>query len=53
MAIDLIVIIELSNKELAPIIVKTDNSSFNIGVMFDESNYDLWSHLMKMHITEK
>jgi hypothetical protein len=25
---------------------------FNAGITLDESNYDVWSQLMEMHITE-
>jgi len=34
----------------APIMVQTENSSFNIGMVLDEKNYDLWAPLIQIHI---
>lgn len=33
-----------------PVVVQSDNSNFNIGVLLDETNYDLWEPLIEMHI---
>ena len=53
MAPDPISITESSAKEFSPIIIYTEKSSFNIGVTLHETNYNTWSQLMEMHITEK
>ena len=37
----------------APIIIQSEGSSFNAGIVLDETNYDLWSQIMEMHIVEK
>lgn len=42
----------ISTKD-APIIVQTEGSYFNIGLLLDETNYDIWSQLIEMHIAEK
>jgi len=42
-----------SSAKDSPIIIQTEGSSFNIGVQLDETNYDIWSQLMEMHIAEK
>ncbi|KAI5315855.1 hypothetical protein L3X38_045031 [Prunus dulcis] len=34
----------------APIMVQSENSSFNIGMVLDEKNYDLWAPLIQIHI---
>ncbi|KAF9672244.1 hypothetical protein SADUNF_Sadunf11G0020800 [Salix dunnii] len=34
----------------APIVVQSETSNFNIGVVLDENNYDLWAPLVEMHI---
>ncbi|KAB5561353.1 hypothetical protein DKX38_006310 [Salix brachista] len=34
----------------APIVVQSENSNFNIGVVLDENNYDLWAPLVEMHV---
>lgn len=34
----------------APIMMQSDNSSFNIGMLLDEKNYDLWGLLIQIHI---
>jgi hypothetical protein len=34
----------------APIMVQTENSSFNIGMVLDEKNYNLWAPLIQIHI---
>lgn len=33
-----------------PVVVQSNNSNFNIGVLLDETNYDLWAPLIEMHI---
>ena len=35
-----------------PMIVQTEGS-FNAGIILNESNYDIWSQLMEMHIAER
>ena len=37
----------------SPIIVQTEGSSFNIDMLLDETNYDIWSQLMEIHTAEK
>ncbi|KAJ8616587.1 hypothetical protein MRB53_035959 [Persea americana] len=32
------------------VVVQSENSNFNIGVVLDETNYDLWAPLIEMHI---
>ncbi|KAM2230750.1 hypothetical protein ACFX1S_015128 [Malus domestica] len=34
----------------APIMVQPENSSFHIGMVLDEKNYDLWAPLIQIHI---
>jgi hypothetical protein len=34
----------------AQIMVQTENSSFNIGMVLDEKNYDIWAPLIQIHI---
>lgn len=43
---------ETSNKS-APIIVQSEGAAFKAGIVLDETNYDLWSQIMEMHIAEK
>ena len=40
---------ELSGSKSVPIIIQSEGV-FNIGITFNESNYDVWSQLMEMHI---
>jgi len=42
-----------SGTKSAPIIIQSEGSSFNAGIVLDETNYDLWSQIMEMHIAEK
>ena len=42
-----------SGNKYAPIIIQSEGSSFNAGIVLDETNYDLWSQIMEMHIAEK
>ena len=44
---------EASRNKSAPIIVQSESSSFNAGIVLNETNYDVWSQLMEMHIAEK
>jgi len=36
-----------------PIIIQSENSSFNVGIILNETNYDMWSQIIEMHIAEK
>lgn len=38
--------------KLIPIIVQSEGI-FNAGIILNESNYDVWSQLMEMHIAER
>ena len=42
-----------SGTKSAPIIIQSEGSPFNAGIVLDETNYDLWSQIMEMHIAEK
>nr|XP_025703200.1 uncharacterized protein LOC112803971 [Arachis hypogaea] len=44
---------ESSGTKTAPIIIQSKNSSFNAGIVLDETNYDVWCQMMEMHIAEK
>src|SRR4051812_35105316 len=33
-----------------PIVVQSENLTFNIGMLLDEKNYDLWAPLIQIHI---
>ena len=39
-----------SGTKSAPIIIQSEGSSFNAGIVLDETNYDLWSQIMEMHM---
>ena len=39
--------------KFAPIIIQCEGSSFNAWIVLNETNYDLWSQIMEMHIAEK
>ena len=43
---------EQSETKIAPVIVHS-KGNFNVGITLTESNYDVWSHLMEMHIAER
>ena len=43
--------IESSGKKSVPIIIQSENI-FNAWIILIESNYDIWSQLMEMHIAE-
>ena len=36
-----------------PIIIQHESSSFNSGIVLNETNYDLWSQMLEMQIVEK
>ena len=42
-----------SGNKYAPINIQSEGSSFNARIVLDETNYDLWSQIMEMHIVEK
>ena len=44
--------VESSVSKTVPIFVQSEGL-FNAGILFTESNYDIWSQLMEMHIVEK
>ncbi|KAL1308521.1 uncharacterized protein [Arachis hypogaea] len=44
---------EPSGTKTAPIIIQSENSSFNAGIVLNETNYDVWCQMMEMHIAEK
>ena len=44
---------ESSGNKFAPIIIQSEGSSFKAGIVLKETNYDMWSQIMEMHIAEK
>ncbi|KAL3498583.1 hypothetical protein ACH5RR_041315 [Cinchona calisaya] len=44
--------IESSGPKLIPVVVQSEGI-FNAGIILNESNYDVWSQLMEMHIAER
>ena len=44
---------ESSSTKSAPIIIQSEGSSFNARTVLSETNYDMWSQIMEMHIAEK
>jgi hypothetical protein len=46
---------EANENRLAPtpIIIHSESSSFNAGIILNETNYDMWSQIMEMHLAEK
>ena len=44
---------ESSQNKSAPIIIQSEGSSVKSGIVLDETNYDMWSQIMEMHIAEK
>ena len=44
---------ETSVTKSTPIIIQHEGSSFNSGIVLNETNYDLWSQMLEMQITEK
>jgi len=45
--------VEAFGNKLGPIIIQSEGSSFNAGILLNETNYDMWSQIIEMHITEK
>jgi arginyl-tRNA synthetase len=45
--------VEAFGNKLGPIIIQSEGSSFNTGILLNETNYDMWSQIIEMHITEK
>ncbi|PNX91449.1 hypothetical protein L195_g047580, partial [Trifolium pratense] len=44
--------VESSGIKTIPVVVQSEGV-FNAGIILDESNYDVWSQLMEMHIAER
>ena len=44
---------ETSVTKYTPIIIQHEGSSFNSGIVLNETNYDLWSQMLEMQIVEK
>ena len=44
--------IESTRVKYVPIIVQSEGA-FNVGIILTETNYDVWSQLMEMHIVER
>ena len=44
---------EVFESKYALIIIQSEGSSFKARITLDETNYDLWSQIMEMHIAEK
>ena len=44
--------IESTKVKSVPIIVQSEGA-FNVGIILTETNYDVWSQLMEMHIAER
>ncbi|KAK2980865.1 hypothetical protein RJ640_003092 [Escallonia rubra] len=44
---------ETSETKSSPIVIQSEGSSFKAGIILDDTNYDLWSQIMEMHIAEK
>ena len=44
--------VEASGIKSIPVVVQSEGV-FNAGIVLDESNYDVWSQLMEMHIAER
>ena len=43
---------ETSITKSTPIIIQHEGLSFNSGIVLNETNYDLWSQMLKMQIAE-
>ncbi|KAK2996779.1 hypothetical protein RJ639_025625 [Escallonia herrerae] len=37
----------------SPIVIQSEGLSFKVGIILNDTNYDLWSQIMEMHIAEK
>ncbi|KAK3037179.1 hypothetical protein RJ639_031066 [Escallonia herrerae] len=44
---------ETSGTKSYPIVIQSEGSSFKAGIILNDTNYDLWSQIMEMHIAEK
>ncbi|KAK2987198.1 hypothetical protein RJ640_029083 [Escallonia rubra] len=44
---------DTSGTKSSPIVIQSEGSSFKAGIILDDTNYDLWSQIMEMHIAEK
>ncbi|KAK2988761.1 hypothetical protein RJ640_025920 [Escallonia rubra] len=44
---------EISGTKSSPIVIQSEGSSFKAGIILNDTNYDLWSQIMEMHIAEK
>ena len=44
------IVLTASNNSIPSIIIHQDNSAFSTSIILDETNYQLWSQLMEMHI---
>ncbi|KAK3020172.1 hypothetical protein RJ639_046980 [Escallonia herrerae] len=44
---------ETSGTKSSPIVIQSKGSSFKAGIILNDTNYDLWSQIMEMHIAEK
>ena len=44
---------EIFESKSSHIIIQSEGSSFKEGITLNETNYDLWSQIMEMHITKK
>lgn len=45
---------EASKNNHAPVVVHSHSEGvFNAGIILNESNYDVWSQLMEMHLAER
>ena len=45
--------LEVFERKFSPIIIQSKASLFKAGITLNETNYDLWSQIMEMHIAEK
>jgi hypothetical protein len=45
--------VEASGNKLGLIIIQSEGSSFNAGIILNETNYNMWSQIIEMHIAEK
>ncbi|KAK2984954.1 hypothetical protein RJ640_013380 [Escallonia rubra] len=42
-----------SETKSSPTVIQSKGSSFKAGIILNDTNYDLWSQIMEMHIAEK
>jgi len=45
--------VEASSNKLGLIIIQSEGSSCNAGILLNETNYNIWSQIIEMHIAEK